>query len=152
MPLQVGDTAPDFSLRDGTGRGTVSLSDFDGRPVVLAFYALAFTGGWRRELQGFVEAHDEFDQHNAQVIAVSVDPWPAANAFGESVGAVFPVLGDWPLNKTGLAYDVYQADRYITGRVTYVIDKDRVIRAVIDDPRDMERHSKDALEAVKALP
>jgi peroxiredoxin len=45
MPLQVGDTAPDFSLRDGTGRGTVSLSDFAGRPVVLAFYALAFTGG-----------------------------------------------------------------------------------------------------------
>jgi peroxiredoxin len=85
------------------------------------------------------------------VIAVSVDPWPAANAFGESVGAAFPVLGDWPLNKTGLAYDVYQADRYITSRVTYVIDKDRVIRAVIDEPRDMERHSKDALEAVKAL-
>jgi peroxiredoxin (alkyl hydroperoxide reductase subunit C) len=45
MPLQVGDTAPDFTLRDGTGRGTVSLSDFEGRPVVLAFYALAFTGG-----------------------------------------------------------------------------------------------------------
>jgi hypothetical protein len=45
MPLQVGETAPDFTLRDGTGRGTVSLSDFVGRPVVLAFYALAFTGG-----------------------------------------------------------------------------------------------------------
>lgn len=45
MALQVGDSAPDFSLRDGTGRATVSLSDFAGRPVVLAFYALAFTGG-----------------------------------------------------------------------------------------------------------
>jgi peroxiredoxin len=45
MALQVGDTAPEFSLRDGTGRGTVALSDFAGRPVVVAFYALAFTGG-----------------------------------------------------------------------------------------------------------
>lgn len=45
MPLQVGDAAPEFSLRDGTGRGTVSLSDYADRPVVLAFYALAFTGG-----------------------------------------------------------------------------------------------------------
>jgi len=45
MALQVGDTAPDFSVRDQTGRGTVSLSDFEGKPVVLAFYALAFTGG-----------------------------------------------------------------------------------------------------------
>ena len=45
MALQVGDTAPDFSVRDGTGRGTISLSDFAGKAVVLAFYALAFTGG-----------------------------------------------------------------------------------------------------------
>jgi peroxiredoxin len=45
MPLQVGDTAPEFTLRDGTGRGEISLGDFAGRPVVLAFYALAFTGG-----------------------------------------------------------------------------------------------------------
>jgi peroxiredoxin len=82
---------------------------------------------------------------------VSVDPWPAANAFGESVSAQFHVLGDWPLNKAGRAYDVYNEERYLTNRVTFVIDKDRVIRAVIDDPRDMERHSKDALAAVKAL-
>ena len=45
MTLQVGDTPPEFTVRDGTGRGQVSLSDFSGRPVVLAFYALAFTGG-----------------------------------------------------------------------------------------------------------
>jgi peroxiredoxin len=82
---------------------------------------------------------------------VSVDPWPAANAFAESLGAQFHVLGDWPLNKTGRAYDVYNEERYLSSRVTFVIGKDRVIRAVIDDPRDMERHSKEALEAVKGL-
>jgi peroxiredoxin len=43
--LQVGDTAPDFSVRDGTGRGQVALADYAGKRVVLAFYALAFTGG-----------------------------------------------------------------------------------------------------------
>jgi len=45
MPLQVGDQAPDFTLRDGTGQQNVTLADFAGRPLVLAFYALAFTGG-----------------------------------------------------------------------------------------------------------
>lgn len=45
MTLTVGDIAPDFTVRDGTGRGEVSLSQFAGRPVVLAFYFLAFTGG-----------------------------------------------------------------------------------------------------------
>ena len=82
---------------------------------------------------------------------MSVDPWPAANAFRESLNAQFQVLGDWPLVKTGRAYDVYNEERYVTSRVTFVIDKDRVIRAVIDDARDMERHSKEALEAVTGL-
>jgi peroxiredoxin len=45
MTLQVGDAAPEFTVRDQTGRGQVSLSDFAGKPVVLAFYVLAFTGG-----------------------------------------------------------------------------------------------------------
>jgi peroxiredoxin len=45
MAVAVGDKAPEFTLRDATGRGEVKLSDFTGRPVVLAFYALAFTGG-----------------------------------------------------------------------------------------------------------
>lgn len=45
MALQVGEQAPAFTVRDGTGRGEVSLSDYAGKPVVLAFYFLAFTGG-----------------------------------------------------------------------------------------------------------
>ncbi len=45
MAVAVGDPAPDFTLRDATGRGEVKLSDFTGRPVVLAFYPMAFTGG-----------------------------------------------------------------------------------------------------------
>jgi peroxiredoxin len=102
-------------------------------------------------MQGFVEAQDRFNEHNAQIIGVSVDPWPAANAFAESLGATFPLLGDWPLNKVSHAYDVYNEERYISNRVTFVIDEARVIRAVIDDPRDMERHSQDALAALAAL-
>ena len=43
MTLQVGDTAPDFTVRSPDGEA--SLADFAGKPVVLAFYALAFTGG-----------------------------------------------------------------------------------------------------------
>jgi peroxiredoxin len=45
MTVAVGDKAPPFSFRDATGRGEVKLADFEGKPVVLAFYALAFTGG-----------------------------------------------------------------------------------------------------------
>lgn len=44
MAVSIGDPAPDFTLRDGD-RNQVSLSDFRGKNVVLAFYVLAFTGG-----------------------------------------------------------------------------------------------------------
>ncbi len=45
MSVAIGDRAPEFVLRDATGRGEVKLSDFAGKPVVLAFFPLAFTGG-----------------------------------------------------------------------------------------------------------
>jgi peroxiredoxin (alkyl hydroperoxide reductase subunit C) len=45
MPLKVGDTAPEFSLRDAN-RNAVTLADYKGQKhVVLAFYVLAFTPG-----------------------------------------------------------------------------------------------------------
>ena len=102
-------------------------------------------------MQGFVEAQEEFARLGAQVLGISVDSFAAANAFAESLGADFPLLGDWPLNAVARAYGVYNEERFIANRVTFVIDKDRVIRAVIDEPRDMERHSRDALAAVQAL-
>jgi peroxiredoxin len=45
MTLTIGEPAPGFTVRDGSGEGTISLSDFAGQPVVLSFYPLAFTGG-----------------------------------------------------------------------------------------------------------
>ncbi len=44
MAIQVGEAAPDFTLRDGN-RNEVTLSSLRGKNVVLAFYVLAFTGG-----------------------------------------------------------------------------------------------------------
>ena len=43
--IKVGDTAPDFAMRDQNGK-QVKLSDFRGKKsVVLAFYVFAFTDG-----------------------------------------------------------------------------------------------------------
>jgi peroxiredoxin len=102
-------------------------------------------------MQGFVEAQDEFKQLGAQVLGMSVDSWAAANAFAESLGAEFPLLGDFPFYTTSKAYGVFDEERHLARRVTFVIDGERVIRAVIDEPREMDKHSKDALEEVRKL-
>lgn len=102
-------------------------------------------------MQAFRDRADAFAAANAQVLGVSVDSFAAAEAFRKDLGCDFPLLGDWPLYRTGQSYGVFDPERHIHRRVTFVLDKDHVVRAVIDDPRDMERHAKEALEAVQAL-
>ena len=102
-------------------------------------------------MQAFRDLQPEFEQAGAQVLGASVDTWAAAEAFRKDLGCDFPIVGDWPLNRVGIAYDVYQADRFVTKRITFVLDKAHVVRAIIDDPRDMERHAKEALTAVQEL-
>lgn len=102
-------------------------------------------------MQAFRDLHEEFVQAGAQVLGASVDSFAAAEAFRKDLDCDFPLLGDWPLNRNGQGYGVYDPERYVTRRTTFVLDKDHIVRHIIDDARDMERHAKEALEAVKAL-
>jgi peroxiredoxin len=151
MPLKVGDSAPDFSLMD-PNRQTVSLSDFKGeKTVVLAFYPLAFTPGCTMEMSCFRDITPDFEAAGAQVLGVSVDTFASQGAFGREINANFPLLSDWPKYETARAYGVFRDPINIAARVTYVIDKEGIIRGVIESETDMEVHSRDALRLVKEL-
>lgn len=102
-------------------------------------------------MQAFRDLQPEFEGAGAQVLGASVDTWAAAEAFRNDLGCDFPIVGDWPLNRAGIAYEVYQPDRFVTKRITFVLDKDHIVRHIIDDARDMERHAKESLEAVQKL-
>ena len=94
---------------------------------------------------------EEFAEAGAQVLGVSVDPFPSQGVFAKSLELNFPLVSDWPHYATAKAYDVWQEERSLPARVTYVIDKDGVIRGVIDSERDMEVHSREALRIVWEL-
>ncbi len=102
-------------------------------------------------MQGFVEASAAFRVMGVQLLGVSVDSYAAANAFANSLGADFPLLGDWPTYATCRAYGVYDEQRHVARRVTFVIDGVGIIQGVIDDASDMARHSREALQRVRAL-
>ena len=72
MTLSIGDKAPDFSM-PSDGGGTVSLSDFKGRYLVLYFYPKDDTPGCTKEAIGFTESKAEFDALNASILGVSKD-------------------------------------------------------------------------------
>src|SRR5438094_6565924 len=102
-------------------------------------------------MQAFKERQQAFEGAGAQVLGVSVDSFAAAEAFRKDLGCDFPLLGDWPLYRTGQAYGVYQAERFLHKRVTFVLDKDHIVRHIVDEPREMEKHAIDALAAVQRL-
>ena len=82
---------------------------------------------------------------------MSADTWAANGGFAEAQGLEFPLLSDWPEYRTIAAFGVQREGSTTATRVTFVFDAQGVVRAVIDDARDMDAHAAGALEAVRRL-
>ncbi|NRA99709.1 MAG: thioredoxin-dependent thiol peroxidase [Rhodobacteraceae bacterium] len=91
--IDAGDTAPAFTLpRDGDG--TVSLSDFAGKPVVLYFYPRADTSGCTKQALGFTDLADDFAALGVTVLGVSKDPIAKLDKFRDKYGLGVILLSD----------------------------------------------------------
>jgi peroxiredoxin len=102
-------------------------------------------------MQCFRDVSKDFEEAGAQVLGVSIDPFPSQGAFAKEVGVSFPLLSDWPRYETAKAYDAWRDDLNIAKRVTYVIDKEGTIRGVVESETDMDVHSREALRIVQEL-
>ncbi len=127
-PLSLRTTAPDFTLRDANDT-EVSLSDFRGRPVVLAFYPLDWSPTCSDQLSLYEAEKAEFERFGAQVIGVSVDSIYSHGAWAAVRGITFPLLSDFePKGAVSRRYHAYRAKDGFSERALYVIDGDGVIR------------------------
>ena len=103
-------------------------------------------------MQGFQQIRAELEALGARVVGVSADTFAAQRAFGEKHEIEFPLLSDWYEYKTIAAFGVARDGGAPTAmRATFVFDADGVVRAVVDDQRDMQAHPIGALAAVKEL-
>ena len=102
-------------------------------------------------MQGFQRIREQLEDLGAQVVGVSTDTWASQGAFAEKNGIEFPLLSDWPDYKTIGAFGVQREGSSVATRATFVFDAGGVVRAVIDDQRNMQAHPDGALEAVKEL-
>lgn len=102
-------------------------------------------------MQGFQELYSQFQEANAQVLGVSIDPWPSQGAFAKSLGLGFPLLSDWPKNEVCRLYDVFREEASLASRVTYVIDKQGVVRGKVENEPDMLVHAHESLQIVKEI-
>jgi mycoredoxin-dependent peroxiredoxin len=124
MSISVGQTAPDFTLKDQSQK-EVKLSDFVGKKnVVLVFYPLDWSPTCTNEHACFVNDMRSFDQLDAEVLGVSVDSTWSHKAYAEKMGIHYSLLADFnPRGAMADTYGVYLADKGITGRAIVIVNK-----------------------------
>ena len=93
----------------------------------------------------------EFQQLDTQVLGASTDAAPPQKAFADHCELSFPLVADFPAFAAAKAFGVYNEERMMDSRVTFVIDKQGVIRNVIQDTQNMEDHATESLEFLKTL-
>jgi peroxiredoxin len=133
MPA-IGDTAPDFTLKDQHGND-VTLSALRDKPVVLVFYPFTFTGVCEGELCEIRDDPSAFERAGAQVLAISCDSRHAQRIWAEQQGFTFPVLSDfWPHGGVAKAYGVFNEELGCANRATFVIDANGKIVSTFSSP------------------
>ncbi len=148
--VKVGDVAPDFTLPSQTG-AMVSLKDFKGKKaVVLYFYPRDYSRGCTAEACTFRDSYEVFKQAGAEVIGVSSQSVESHSRFAADYRLPFLLLSDED-GKVRKLYGVPSSFGLIPGRVTYVIDKEGVVRHIFSSQFNPKQHIEEALRVLEEI-
>jgi peroxiredoxin Q/BCP len=151
MAIQTGDVAPDFTLPDQKGQPVHLGALLKKGPVVLYFYPKDETTGCTMEACSFRDAYEDFQAAGAEVVGVSDDSAESHESFAQHHRLPFTLLSD----QKGVLRETYGVPRsflgLVAGRVTYVIDRQGVVRHVFNSQVQATRHVKEALNVLRGL-
>ena len=145
--VNVGDTAPNFELKDQTGN-MVSLASFKGKKVLLAFYPFAFSPPCTEELSCFRDDYSQFTATGASVLGISVDSHFANKAFAEHLKVTYPLLSDFS-KEVCKSYGTLRPEGF-SDRAYFVVDGQGkvVYKKVMETPPTMLTN-QEVLSALK---
>ncbi|MEL6678015.1 MAG: thioredoxin-dependent thiol peroxidase [Pseudomonadota bacterium] len=154
MSVEIGSPAPDFSL-PANGGGTVSLSDFAGKAVVVYFYPKDDTPGCTKEAIAFTEQAAAFEAAGAVVLGVSKDPVAKHDKFIAKHDLGITLLSDAESDmceRYGVWVEKSMYGKTYMGieRATFLVDGTGTVREVWRKVK-VPGHADKVLEAVKAL-
>lgn len=149
--IKVGEKAPDFSLPNHKGE-QVSLSDFRGRKVMLAFYPSDFSPVCSDQLSIYQEVKPDLDEAGLEVVGVSIDHSWAHRAFRKELNLDFTLLADFhPKGQVAELYGAYLPDYGTSNRSLVLVDPEGVVSWVYESSTPLEIPGAnllfDALEA-----
>ncbi|GAA3819804.1 peroxiredoxin [Cellulomonas soli] len=148
---QVGDLAPDFTLFDTHGT-PVTLSALRGSPVALVFVPFAFSGLCTGELCELRDNIAAFERAGVRLLAISCDAMFSLRAWAEQDGYQFDLLSDfWPHGEAARAYGVFDDERGLAVRGSFLLDAEGVVRWSVVNPRGQARDLRGYLQAIAEL-
>jgi peroxiredoxin len=151
LPLAAGTPAPDFSLRT-TPDQEVSLSDFRGRPVILAFYPADWSPVCGDQMGLYNEILPEFQRLGAELLGISVDGAWCHIAFTHDRKLRFPLLSDFePKGEVARRYGVFRHHDGTSERALFVIDGEGIIRWSYVSPVGVNPGADGILSALEAI-
>merc|ERR1712113_810770 len=155
----VGQMAPAFSgaCITNSEHSEVSLSDFEGKYVVLFFYPLDFTFVCPTEIVEFSNRHDEFEAIGAQVVGCSTgsqyskEAWCNMSRSEGGIGNItYPLLAD-PTHNVSKAYGVYLPELGFPLRGTFIIDGSGTLRHLSHNDLPVGRSVDEVLRLVQGF-
>lgn len=148
MPeLKIGDRAPDFTAE--TTEGKVSLKDYRGKNLVVYFYVKDQTPGCTMQSCSLRDGIEKIKELQAEVLGVSVDDLTSHEKFKAAYNLNFPLVADtdYSISK---AFGAFNEERQMSKRMTFVIDKDGIIRHIFPKV-DVRAHAEEVVEALKVM-
>lgn len=150
-PLPAGTPAPDFNLSSDSTR-QVSLTDFRGKPLVLAFYPADNSPVCGSQLALYNQVLPLFQEYDARLVGISVDDVESHQAFAQKLNLSFPLLADdSPLGAVASAYGVFDQQAGTCGRALFVIDEEGIIRWSYLSPGSVNPGADGILNALEKL-
>jgi peroxiredoxin len=149
--LAIGTQAPDFALLS-TPSQKVSLSEFKGKRVILAFYPADWSPVCSDQMALYNETLKYFQRHNAVLLGISVDGIWCHLSFAKDRNLHFPLLADFePKGAVSKLYGVYDEAVGESRRALYVIDEEGLIRWSYLSPIGINPGADGILDALEEI-
>ena len=146
----VGQQAPDFTLKSTSGE-KITLSALRGKPVLIAFFPLAFTSTCTAELCEMRDDHDTFAQHGVTVLPISVDSTASLGEYKAKYGMHTDLLSDFK-REVSRRYGVLLEDAFFANRAYFLIDREGIIRwAHVEENPGMRRQDSEIFAEIDRL-
>ncbi|MBC5772918.1 peroxiredoxin [Pontibacter sp. KCTC 32443] len=148
--VNVGDKAPDFELIKPDGSVFRLKDQLKDKHVVLYFYPKDNTPGCTKQACEFRDQYEVFKEYDAEVVGISSDSADSHDKFERNFHLPFILLSDQG-NHVRNMFGVPRKFGIIPGRVTYVIDKNGVVRYIFNSMTKPLEHVKNALDVLKSM-